>query len=55
MLKHMGLLNLCALKFEACLYMLCDLLHTLAKLQGSLQSKGLDLATVPTLMQCTIS
>ena len=27
-------------KFVACLYMLCDVLHTLAKLQGSLQAKG---------------
>ena len=33
--------------------MLCDVLHALAKLQGSLQSK--DLATVPTLIQCILS
>ena len=38
---------ICTYKFVACLYMLCDVLHTLTKLQ--------DLAAVPILMQCTIS
>ena len=46
---------MCTYKFVACLFMLCDVLHTLAKLQGSLQSKDLDLATIPTLIQCTLS
>ena len=45
---------MCTYKFVACLFMLCDVLHTLAKLQGSLQSKDLDLATIPTLIQCTL-
>ena len=30
---------LCTYKFVACLYMLCDVLHTVAKLQASLQTK----------------
>ena len=55
MLKLTGLLTYVHLQFVACLYMLCDVLHTLTKLQCSLQSKDLDLATVPTLMQCTIA
>ena len=42
-------------KFVACLYMLCDVLHTLAKLQGSLQAKQLNLATVPVMVENTIS
>ncbi len=42
-------------KFVACLCMLCDVLHTVAKLQGSLQSKQLDLATVPVMVESTIS
>ena len=46
---------MCTYKFVACLYMLCDVVHTVAKLQGSLQSKVLDLATVPILVQSTIS
>ena len=46
---------ICTYKFVACLYMLCDVLHTLAKLHCSFQSKDLDLATVPTLIQCTLS
>ena len=29
---------LCTYKFVACTYMLCDVLHTLAKLQSSLQA-----------------
>lgn len=40
-------------KSVACLYMLCDVLHTIAKLQGSLQSKELDLALVPSLVKST--
>lgn len=39
----------------ACLYMLCDVLHTLAKLQGSLQSQGLNLACVPAMVEGTIA
>lgn len=42
-------------KFVACLYMLSDVLHVVAKLQGSLQSKELDLATVPVMVEGTIS
>lgn len=34
------------------LYTLCDIFHTIAKLQGSLQSKQLDLATVPVIVEC---
>ena len=33
----------CKYKSVACLDMLCDVLHTLAKLQGSLQSQSLNL------------
>ena len=36
----------------ACIYMLSDVLHTVAKLQGSLQSK-LDLASVPEMVEST--
>jgi len=39
----------------ACLYMLCDVLHTVAKLQGSLQSKQIDLAAVPGMVESTLS
>ena len=42
-------------KFVACLYMLCDVLHTVAKLQGSLQSKQIDLAAVPGMVESTLS
>ena len=42
-------------KFVACLYMLCDVLHTVDKLQGSLQCKQLDLATVPVMVESTVS
>ena len=35
--------------------MLCDVLHTVAKLQGSLQAKELDLATVPVTVKGTIT
>ena len=42
---------LCTYKFVACLY----ILHTVAKLQGSLQSKDLDLSMVPMMVQTTIS
>ncbi len=46
---------LCTYKFVACLYMLCNVLHTVAKLQGSLQSKELDLAIVPVMVDSTVS
>ena len=46
---------LCTYKFVACLYMLCNILHTVPKLQGSLQSKDLDLSMVPMMVQTTIS
>ena len=36
--------RMCTYKSVACLYMLCDVLHTLAKLQGSLQSKDLAIS-----------
>ncbi len=42
---------MCTYKFVACLYMLCDVLHIVAKLQGSLQAKELDLANVPVLVK----
>ena len=41
-------------KFVACLYMLCDVLHNVAKLQG-LQSKQIDLAAVPIMDESTLS
>ena len=34
--------------------MLCDVLHKVAKLQGSLQSKNLDLTAIPMLVQGTV-
>ena len=37
-------------KFAACLHMLCDILHTDAKIQGSLQAKQLNLAMVPIMV-----
>ena len=46
---------LCTYKFVACLYMLCDVLHTVAKLQASLQAKEIDLASVPVLVDGTLS
>ena len=36
------------------LYMLCDVLHTVTKLQSSLQTKNLDLSIVPVMMQTTV-
>ncbi len=36
-------------------YMLCDVLHNIAKLQGSLQAKELDLATAPVLVKGTLA
>ena len=45
----------CKYKSVACLYMLCDVLHTLAKLQGSLQSQSLNLACVPGLVEGAIA
>ena len=38
----------------ACIYMLSDVLHTVAKLQGSLQGKEVDLASVPGMVDSTI-
>jgi len=37
----------------ACIYMLSDVLHTVAKLQGSLQGKEVDLACVPSMVKST--
>ena len=37
----------------ACIYMLSDVLHTVAKLQGSLQGKEVDLASVPGMVEST--
>ena len=45
---------LCTYKFVACLYMLCDVLLTVAKLQSSLQTKDLDLSMVPVMVQTTV-
>ena len=45
---------LCTDKFVASLYMLCDVLQTIAKLQGCLQSKDLDLSVVPAMVQSTV-
>ncbi len=39
----------------ATIYMLSDVIHTVAKLQGSLQSEKLDLASVPTMVTNTIN
>ena len=46
---------MCTYTFVACLHMLCDVTHIVAKLQGSLQSKVLDLAAVPVMVKSTIS
>lgn len=46
---------LCTYKLIACLYMLCDVLHAVAKLQASLQAKHLDLASVLILVGGTLS
>ncbi len=35
--------------------MQCDILHTVAKLQGSLQSNDLDLSIIPTMGEGTLS
>ena len=45
---------LCTYKFVASLYMLCYILHTVSKLHGSLQSKELNLVTVPVMVSETI-
>lgn len=37
----------------ACIYMLSDVLHTLAKLQESLQGKEIDLASIPGMVEST--
>ena len=34
--------------------MLCDVLHTIAKLHGSVQTKDLDLSLVPAMVQSTV-
>ena len=44
----------CTYKFVACLYMLCDVLHTVTKLQSNLQTKDLDLPMVPVLVQTMV-
>ena len=41
-------------KFVACLYMLCDVLDAIAKLQASLQATDLDLASVPAMVNVTL-
>ena len=46
---------LCKYKFVSCLYMLCDVLHILAGLQGSLQAKTLNLGLVPGMVESTIA
>ncbi len=38
----------------ACIYMLSDVFHTVAKLQGSLQGKEVDLASVPGMVESTL-
>ncbi len=38
----------------ACIYMLFDVFHTVAKLQGSLQGKEVDLASVPGMVESTL-
>ena len=40
-------------KTVACIYMLCDVLHTVATLQASLQAKDIDLASVPAMVEST--
>lgn len=52
MLRHMALLP--KYKTVSCIYMLSDVLHTVAKLQGSMQGKEIDLAGVPAMVDCTI-
>ena len=37
----------------ACIYMLSDVLHTVAKLQCGLQAKDIDLASVPAMVDST--
>ena len=46
---------ICTYKFVAGLLMQCDVLHTVAKLQGSLQSNDLDLSIIPTMVEGTLS
>ena len=45
---------LCMYKFVDCLYMLCDVLDTVAKLQGSLQSRELDHSVVSMMVETTL-
>ena len=42
-------------KTVALIYMLCDILHTVAKLQRSLQTKSIDIASVPAIVDGTIA
>ena len=42
-------------KTVASVYTLCDVLHTVAKLQGSLQGKSIDIASVPAVVNSTIT
>ena len=37
-----------------CIYVLSDVLHAVAKLQGSLQGKEVDLASVPGMVESTL-
>ena len=46
---------LCKYKFVSCLFMLCDVLHILAGLQGSLQAKNLNMGLVPGMVESTIA
>jgi len=47
MLKRMALLNSYA---RTSLYMLCDVLHVITKLQASLQAKNIVLASIPSMV-----
>ena len=42
-------------KTVASIYMLCDVLHTVAKLQGCLQTKSIDIASIPAMVNSTIT
>ena len=49
----MQLLHFCPSITLACIYMLSDVLHIVAKLQGSLQGKEVDLPSVPGMVEST--
>ena len=42
-------------KTVASIYMLCDVLYTVAKLQGCLQTKSIDIASIPAMVNSTIT